>query len=289
MKKTIWNTIKKEFLDIYEGICPLSDDDILKGPDDVFRPYLERLNYLASTEIDDHTAEEMFQDQDFQRAIKQISRVKRMNGLRIETACARSVLSGTDPWDQLKQFIYYPNYLGLARMEYQGGELGAGDQVVFLGSGPLPLSLISLYKQYHVRGIGIEQSPEIAELSRDLVRILGLSEHIRIIQGNHFSLPIEARGERRGARGERQGARGENCQMIMVGADALPKDEIFAHLAESLPAGSKVSYRIYEKGLRRLLDDQSVFDLPHEFREYARIRPEPPVNNTSVFVVRSEK
>lgn len=37
--------------------------------------------------------------------------------------------------------------------------------------------------------------------------------------------------------------------------------------------------RIYEKGLRQLLDDQSVFDLPPEFKEYLRIRPKPPVNN----------
>ena len=70
-------------------------------------------------------------------------------------------------------------------------------------------------------------------------------------------------------------------------ADALPKDEIFSHLAKALPDGTILSYRIYEKGLRRLLDSQSVFNLPSEFKEYARIRPEPPVNNTSVFIIKN--
>ena len=46
---------------------------------------------------------------------------------------------------------------------------------------------------------------------------------------------------------------------------ACPKDEIFALLASSLPNGAKVSYRIYEKGLRRLMDKQVVFDPPPAF------------------------
>ena len=47
-----------------------------------------------------------------------------------------------------------------------------------------------------------------------------------------------------------------------------------------------ISCRIHEKGLRLLLDDRSTFELPPEFVEAARVRPEPPVNNTCVFAVR---
>jgi len=75
----------------------------------------------------------------------------------------------------------------------------------------------------------------------------------------------------------------------MVGADACPKDEIFAHLAKTVPGGTKISYRIYEKGLRRFMDDQPVAAIPPEFEEYARIRPKPPVNNTSVFLIKTSK
>ena len=73
---------------------------------------------------------------------------------------------------------------------------------------------------------------------------------------------------------------------MMVSADACPKDEIFTHLAKTLPNEARLSYRIYEKGLRRLMDDQPVSDLPPELKEYTSIRPEPPVNNTSVFLIK---
>ena len=74
--------------------------------------------------------------------------------------------------------------------------------------------------------------------------------------------------------------------LLMVAAMARPKEEIFLHLAQSLPGGSLVSFRLYEKGLRRLLDREGDADfiLPTEFNNYCRIRPQPPVNNTVVVV-----
>lgn len=270
MKKSALDSIKEEFMDIYGAIRGLSDNEILDGPDDVFRPYFERLQRLAATDVDDDMAEEILRNRGFQSAAKHVCHLKAINGLRMELECARSIIAGPDSWTLVKQFVFYPNYLQLACMEYNGANLKPGDRVVFLGSGPFPLSLICLRNRYGIEGIGIEQVPEFAELSKGLIETLELASHIRIVQGNHFSLPLQ-----------------EKCQLIMVGADALPKDEIFTHLAKALPDGTKLSYRIYEKGLRRLLDEQSVFDLPPEFEEYCRIRPEPPVNNTSVFLVKN--
>jgi hypothetical protein len=85
---------------------------------------------------------------------------------------------------------------------------------------------------------------------------LGLPDQIRIIEGNHFTLPLE-----------------EKSELIMVAAQAEPKKAIFDHLAKVLPTGTKVSYRIYEKGLRRLLDTFSRYVLPKAFEEYLRISP----------------
>ena len=124
-----------------------------------------------------------------------------------------------------------------------------------------------LCRLYGLRGVGIEQEPDRAELSRMVLQKLGLSDRIKIIAGNHFSLPLE-----------------EKSELIMVAAQAEPKKAIFDHLANVLPAGTKVSYRIYEKGLRRLLDTFSRYELPEPFVEYLRIAPKPPVNNTVVFL-----
>ena len=81
-----------------------------------------------------------------------------------------------------------------------------------------------------LEGIGIEQEPDRVKLSRRVIERLGLSDRIRIIKGNHLMLPIEA-----------------PVDLIMVAAQAEPKDTIFNHLATIMPAGTKISYRIYEK------------------------------------------
>ena len=104
-------------------------------------------------------------------------------------------------------------------------------------------------------------------MSRIVLQKLGLSDQIRIIEGNHFTLPLE-----------------EKFELIMVAAQAEPKNAIFDHLVDVLPAGTKLSYRIYEKGLRLLLDTFSRYELPKAFVEYLRIAPKPPVNNTVVFL-----
>nr|MBL0701050.1 hypothetical protein [Desulfobacterales bacterium] len=267
MKKSSLDYVKDEFLDIYSSICNLADEEILHKPDDDFRLHFERLNRLAAIDVDDQDVEKILCDKKLKPVIKHISCLKKIYGLKMEIEFARSIIDDPDPWRLLKRFKFYPNYLELARMEYKGGELKPNDSVVFIGSGPLPMSLISLYKQYGIKGIGIEQVPEYANLSQKLIKALELTDSIRIISGNHLSLPAH-----------------EKIQLIMIGADACPKNEIFTYLAKTLDNGTKLSYRIYEKGLRRLLDDKPVLDIPHEFKEYARIRPKPPVNNTSVFL-----
>ena len=272
MQEKEFNAIRNEFLDIYTAIKELSDEDILDGPEDIFQPHFERLQRFIATDIDDHAADKALCDRKLRAVIKHIAHLKTINGLRMEIKYAQSIVAGPNPWALVKRFPFYPNYLKLAGMEYEGANLTPEDRVVFLGSGPLPLSLISLYKQFGVKGVGIEKVPEYAELSAKLIEALDLSAHIRIVQGNHFSLPLQA-----------------ECRLVMVGADARPKDEIFAHLNTVLGKGAWLSYRIYEKGLRRLMDEQPAFDMPSELKEYTRIRPEPPVNNTSVFLIKTDK
>ena len=118
MKEDSLDFIKSEFMNIYAAIRDLSDDEILNGPEDIFHPHLERLNRFAALDVNDHTAEEILGDREFQLAAKRICQVKANNGVRMEIECAQSIIASPDPWSQVKRFIYYPNYLQLARMEY---------------------------------------------------------------------------------------------------------------------------------------------------------------------------
>ena len=263
--------IKAQLLTIFERCRDISTRQILDDPEDVFYGQMEALNRLATLNVDDGQVDALVADESLQPAIAKIAAFKQVHGLRLERARARDIIDSGAPWETLKGFVYYPNYLQLAEMEVNGAELRAGDRVVFLGSGPVPLSLISMVRRYDVTGVGIERDPLNADLSRQMIERLQLGDKIEILLGDHFTLPLS-----------------RPCNLVMVGADAMPKDEIFAHLARTLPAGMKLSFRIYEKGLRRLFDRDHVGRLPDPLVEYRRIRPRPPVNNTSVFVTKRD-
>jgi len=263
--------IKKQLLSIFDDCREFTGSRILDDARDVFLPHTKTLNQMATLDVDDRLVDALIADSSLKPAIEKISRLKQIHGLRLERQRARTIIESDAPWDMLKGFIYYPNYLGLAEMESCGAGLKAGDRVVFLGSGPVPLSLITLVKRCGIRGVGIEKDTVNADLSRRVLETLALGGEIEIIQGDHFMLPLSS-----------------PCSLIMVGADAVPKEEIFTHLAGALPNGMKLSYRIYEKGLRRLFDRDHVGGLPSGLREYRRIRPQPPVNNTSVFVTKEK-
>ena len=261
----------KELSTMYSVTKDIQDQEILHSPSNRLKTFFRRLDHLAALDLDDKSAEEILCAPEFDSAIESIVRFRNLYSLRLETENANSILDSEDPWEVLKHFTHFSNYLQLALTEYQGSGLEPGDSIVFIGSGPLPLSLIMLCHQHGLRGIGIEQEPDRAKLSRRVLMQLGLSDQIEIIEGNHFRLSLNG------------------CKLVMVAAAAEPKKEIFDHLANVVPAGTKISYRIYEKGLRRLLETSSFLELPEQFEEYLRIRPKPPVNNTVVFLTKKDR
>ncbi len=266
MRPCVTDYLRAELLGIHADLSALSDSDILSGPDHRIRGHFNRLDQLAALDTEDEAALSFLREPAFFPILEAIARLRRLYGLRLEIAQAHALAESADPGKTLQGFTFYPNYLKLAQTEYQGAKLSPGDRVVFLGSGPLPLSLIALCQHHRVRGTGIERDPEYAALSRQVIAGLELSDKIEILTGDHFLFPLESEPE-----------------LVMVGAAAVPKSAIFAHLAAVLPPGQKLCYRIYEKGLRRILDRSSDFALPPAFSQIRRIRPEPPVNNTVVF------
>ncbi len=253
---------------IHHSIKDFVDREIYQDPSGHLKAVFRQLDYLIALDVDNRSAEDILSNSRFNSAFDAISTFRSQYTAELEAEQANSILESKDPWNTLTDFTYLPNYIQLARTESRGAGLKPSDTVLFLGSGPLPLTLIVLCHQHGLNGIGIERDPERVELSRRVLDKLGLSNQIRIINGNHQTLPLE-----------------EMPELIMVAAQAEPKKEIFDHLASVLPAGTKISYRTYEKGLRRMLDTFYRYELPGRLKEYQRIHPEPPANNTSVFLV----
>jgi hypothetical protein len=258
-----------ELRQTYTLVRDLSQEEVLQSASPQLRTAFKRLDKLAALDVDEKSIDKILESPELDSLLPAISSFRFSYNLKLEIEKAKNLLASSNPWETLRSFTYYPNYLQLSNTEYTGACLKPEDCVLFLGSGPLPLSLITLCHEHGVRGVGIEQDRERADLSREVISRLGLSGSVRIIEGNHFSLPIKS-----------------SFDLYMVAAQAEPKKEIFEYLAKILPEGSKVSYRIYEKGFRKILDDNIHFELPAGFREYLRVQPEPPVNNTVVFLRR---
>ncbi|MCD4814823.1 MAG: methyltransferase, partial [Methanosarcinales archaeon] len=102
-----------------------------------------------------------------------MARFRSLYTAKLEIEHAHLILDSNNPWEILTNFSYLQNYIRLASTEYKGAGLKPDDTVVIIGSGPLPISLIMMCHQYGVRGIGIEQETERAELSRKVLEKLG--------------------------------------------------------------------------------------------------------------------
>jgi hypothetical protein len=80
------------------------------------------LNRLATLDIDDRQVDTLLADSSLHAAIEWIARLKRLHGLRMERQRAQAIIDSAAPWEMLKAFIYYPNYLQLADMESRGAQ-----------------------------------------------------------------------------------------------------------------------------------------------------------------------
>lgn len=266
-------SILKEILDLYKDIRKLSDEEILfcspERPEKLFL----RLDALITRDLGSDVVSILLNKQELKPIFFHINRFRNLYTVRLETGYAKGILASQSTWNVLEEFPFYKNYLKLVQTECEGFGLKAGDRIFFLGSGPLPLTLIVFFKYHVVKGTGIERSPERARLSIETLDKLGLSKDITIINGSHFSLnQIDFLDPYTGAKA------------IMIAAQAEPKKEILDYLLKIIPVGCRISYRIYEKGLMKLLNRDFLLDLPEGYREYKRIRPEPPAYNTVIFL-----
>ncbi len=86
--------------------------------------------------------------------------------------------------DTLKEFWYYNNYRALWEIEEELIQNTAkGKTLVFLGSGAMPFTaFFAAWSGYKV--ICVDYDKEACSLSRDLVKKLGLSDQIQVIQHN---------------------------------------------------------------------------------------------------------
>jgi hypothetical protein len=257
-----WDKIKE----IANSLKEYGDYKLDELPMDEIIPLLDSVEEIAhDQEIDFDSAKHILDDEKMNEALKFIRKFYVGIGARLETDNARAILESDDPWKTLESFHFYNRYQGLLRNENQLVKFTPEQKVVFIGGGPLPLTLILLNKIFNAQCVSVEIMPEVAELSQKVIAKLGLESQIEVVRGDETSL------------------RSIDYTVVMVAALAEPKERVFANVWEVVDTVTPVLYRTYT-GMRAILYSPVTEKATRGFHKEVMILPTGKVNNTSVLI-----
>jgi hypothetical protein len=240
--------------------------EVKSRPLDEIIPLLDTIEVIAHDKtIDDDEAKHILYNERMNEALKIIRAFYVEVGTNLEVHNALDVLGAEEPWGKLESFHFYDRYVILVRNEGRLASFLAGDKVVFIGGGSLPLTLILLNVFYGVKGISVEMVSEMAEISKRVIDTLGLNSEIEVVCGDDAAL---SRLE---------------YDAVMVAALAEPKKRIFRNIRCSVSPETKILYRTYS-GMRAILYAPVIKEDLAGFQELGRALPTGKVNNTSVLI-----
>lgn len=258
--------VKQHLLAFHDRIAGAGDDAAAAVAfDDVYSAYSELDDVVRLQGPGDHLVGGLLADPEVRAILPDLRAAYARFFARHETDFAHHLLGADDPWAELEGFVFYPNYVALTDTEARLAGLAEGRRVVFIGCGPLPLTNILLAARHGLVADGIEMDPDTATLARALVELLGLRDSIRIIEGDHRFLTAAA-----------------GYDLVMVAAQANSREQVLEYLRDEMPAGTRISFRVYEKGLRRILADDVGWSLPEGLTAIGIADPGPAANNTVI-------
>ncbi|MCC7553057.1 MAG: methyltransferase [Methanobacteriaceae archaeon] len=228
--------------------------------------HLDEVEVIAHDKtIDFDSAKHILDDEKMNKALKLIRKFYVYIGSRLETENALKILDSDNPDETLDSFHFYDRYIGLIENESQLVKFNSEKTFVFIGSGPLPLTLIMFNRIFKCKCIGIELQEDVVDLSRKVLKRLGLDEDIKIILGDENSIKdIE-------------------YDILMVAALAEPKERVFANIWELVNEKTPVLYRTYT-GMRAILYSPVTEKDTRGFHKEVMVLPTGNTNNTSVLI-----
>ncbi|GBC62009.1 nicotianamine synthase [Desulfonema ishimotonii] len=235
-------------------------------PDALFRLY-QLLDDLAHMEVGGHLAGLILEEPEIRRNLPDIRAYYSAFFSIHERHLASALLKAEDPWKCLRDFPLYPRYEALVRNQITAMHISSDCRLAFIGSGPVPMTLILMSRLFGIRSVGLDSDPETVSLSRRVIRYLGLAGQIDIVQGDDSHL------------------RHLEWDMVLVAALAEPKATIFRHIRECLKERESppVVFRTYTDMKAVLFRPVQPEDI-REFKIVRVIRPVGRVNNTTVFL-----
>jgi len=249
------------------GINSLNDLSSLNDVDlGEITKLLDEIEVIAHDEtIDFDSAKHILDDEKMNNALKLIRKFYLYIGARLETSNAMEIIKSDNPKATLDTFHFYERYQGLLTNESKLAHWHDDKTFVFVGSGPLPLTLILFREKFGCKCIGIEIQEEVAELSREVIRKLGLDDGIEILVGDETLL------------------KDIDFDILMVAAFAEPKERVFANVWEIVDEKTPVLVRTYS-GMRAILYAPLTDTILRGFHKEIMLLPIGNSNNTSVLL-----
>ncbi len=248
-------------VDTLEDLSSLNDVDL-----DEVTALLDEIEVIAHDEtIDFDSAKHILDDEKMNKALKLIRKFYLYIGARLETNNATQIIESEDPQATLDTFHFYERYEGLLTNESKLAHWHEDKTFVFVGSGPLPLTLILFRQKFGCKCIGIEIQEDVAELSRKVIKKLGLDDGIEILVGDETLL------------------KDIDFDILMVAAFAEPKERVFSNVWEIVDEKTPVLVRTYS-GMRAILYAPLTDTILRGFHKEVMLLPIGNTNNTSVLL-----
>ena len=235
-------------------------------PEALYRLY-QILDDLAHMNAGTHLSGLMLDEADIRRELPLIRSYYTTFFSIHETRLAEELVRADDPWKLLGNFPLYPRYESLVKKQIEAMHISPEKRLIFLGSGPVPMTLILMSHLYGIRSIGVDSDPDTVKFSRDVIRHLGLQKDIEIVQGDDSCLD------------------GLDWDIVLIAALAEPKKRIFGNLRKILEkrGPAPVIFRTYT-GMRAVLYKPVQPEDIRDFKIIKAIAPTGRVNNTTVFL-----
>ena len=261
------NIIKPHIISFASKIKKYSLETLQKLPaDELYRLY-QIVDDLAHMNAGTHLAGLILEEPEIQKELPDI-RSYYTNFFSIhEIHLAKTLLNNRDPWKTLESFPLYSRYKMLVKNQIEAMNIKPETRIVFVGSGPVPISLILMSRFYNISSVGLDNNAEIVELSKKVIHCLGLDKNIKIIHGDDSHL------------------KNIKWNAVLVAALAEPKGRIFRNLHEILKQKKKtpVIFRTYT-GMKAVLYKPVQPEHIRGFKIINVIQPTGRVNNTIVFL-----
>ena len=257
----IANKLENYGIDSLNDMSSLNDVDLGE-----ITKLLDEIEVIAHDEtIDFDSAKHILDDEKMNNALKLIRKFYLYIGARLETSNAMEIIKSDDPKATLDTFHFYERYQGLLTNESKLAHWHEDKTFVFVGSGPLPLTLILFREKFGCKCIGIEIQEDVAELSREVIKKLSLDDGIEILVGDETLL------------------KNIDFDILMVAAFAEPKERVFANVWEIVDEKTPVLVRTYS-GMRAILYAPLTDTILRGFHKEIMLLPIGNSNNTSVLL-----